>query len=54
MVAGRKRMIERRHAMGLKAPGGRAKRGITSTEAYTSRVLAELLRRIEEEIGKGS
>jgi len=49
MVAGRKRMIERRHAMGLKAPGGWPKRGVTSEEAYSSRVLADLLRRIEEE-----
>jgi hypothetical protein len=49
MVAGRKRMIERRHAMGLKAPGGRAKGAITSKEAYRSRALTDLLRRIQEE-----
>lgn len=49
MVAGRKRMVEHRHAMGLKAPGGRAKRGITSKEAYSSRVLADLLRQIEKD-----
>jgi hypothetical protein len=51
MVAGRKRYIERRHAMGLKAPGGRlpsaAKMMTTMDRAIE--VANELLRRIEEE-----
>jgi hypothetical protein len=38
MAAGRERMIERRHAMGLKAPGGRLP-SVASTvrEAYAGR-----------------
>jgi hypothetical protein len=52
MVAGRKRKIELLHRMGQKAPGGRAKQGITSREAYSGRVLAELARRIEEETAR--
>jgi len=46
---GRKRKIELLHRMGLKAPGGRPRRGITSKKAYSNRLLADLLRRIEEE-----
>src|SRR5579872_4819955 len=49
MVEGRKRKIELLHRMGLRAPGGRPPRGMTSTEAYNRRLFTDLLQQVDEE-----
>jgi len=50
MVAGRKRYIERRHAMGLKAPGGRLP-SVATIKARMERAIEmynELLRKLDD------
>jgi hypothetical protein len=51
MVAGRKRYIERRHAMGLRAPGGRLPSRATMMTAMDRaiEIYDELLRRFDGE-----